>query len=74
MLFVGVLCFVVNRQAQKTPILNDVLLENAEALANSENVLPVNCVSTGLVICPNTGKGVGTVYEGYSLEPDEEIY
>lgn len=33
-LFVGVLGIGVSQQTQKTPIVDDVLLENVEALAN----------------------------------------
>ena len=73
-LFVGVLGVLISQQMQETPIVDDVLLENVEALANLENKLPTYCEDVGSVVCPITGKGTGAVYEGYSLEPDEENY
>ena len=73
-LFVGILGIWVSQQTKEIPTVNNVLLENVEALANPENKLPVFCTETGSVVCPGTGKGVETVYEGYSLDPDEETY
>lgn len=73
-LFVGVLGVFISRQAHETPTVNDVILENVEALAGIENKLPMFCKDTGSVVCPGTGKEVRAVYEGYSLDPDEETY
>lgn len=72
--FVGVLGIWVSRQTQEVPMMNDVLLENVEALADIENKLPVYCRGIGTVVCPEIGQGVKLVYEGYSLDPDEETY
>ena len=66
-LFVGVLGIWVSQQIQKTPIVDDVLLENVEALANYEITLPTDCWSSGNVTCPGVGIKVEVVYEGYSL-------
>ena len=73
-LFVGVLGIWVSRQTQDTPMMNDVLLENVEALANFENKLPMYCEGFGGVKCPGDGVWVNAVYEGYSLIPDEETH
>ena len=73
-LFVGVLGIYVNRQAQEAPVMNEVLLENVEALANIENTLPMSCEDSGGCTCPINGKKYAFVYEGYSLESDEETY
>ena len=73
-MFVGVLGIWVSQQTQKTPIVDDVLLENVEALANYEETLPTDCWSSGDVTCPGNGAKVKVVYEGYSLRPDEETY
>ena len=66
-LFVGVLGIWVSQQTQKAPIVDDVLLENVEALANYEETLPTDCWSSGGVTCPGNGAKVEVVYEGYSL-------
>ena len=66
-LFVGVLGIWVSLQAQKTPLVDDVLLENVESLANYETTLPMHCWSSGEVTCPGNGAKVGDVYIGYSL-------
>ena len=55
-------------------MMNDVLLENVEALANFENKLPMYCEGSGSVRCPGNGVWVNAVYEGYSLIPDEETH
>ena len=66
-LFVGVLVVFVSQQTEEVLIMNDVLLENVEALANSENSLPYYCSDSGDVLCPGDGSRVDAVYEGYSL-------
>ena len=66
-LFVGVLGVWVSQQTPKAPIVDDVLLENVEALANSEETLPTDCWSSGDVTCPGNGVKVEVVYIGYSL-------
>ena len=38
-LFVGVLGIWVSQQTQKTPIVDDVLLENVEALASDDEII-----------------------------------
>ena len=73
-LFVGVLGVWISLQPQETPVVNDVILENVEALAGVENKLPMFCEDTGSVVCPGTGKEVRAVYIGYSFDLDEETY
>lgn len=73
-LFVGVLGIWTSLQPQETSVVEDVLLENVEALASVKNKLPIFCDDIGHVRCPITGEGAGTVYEGYNWEPDEETY
>lgn len=73
-LFVGVLGVCISRQTQGTPIINDVVLENVEALASTESGLPIYCEDSGGYSCPLNGEKFGFVYIGYSLEPDEETY
>ena len=73
-LFVGVFGFSVSQQTQESPIVNDVLLENVEALAIFENSVPTNCQGSGEQYCPLNGKKYAFIYEGYSLDPDEETY
>ena len=38
-MFVGVLGIWVSQQTQKTPIVDDVLLENVEALASDDEII-----------------------------------
>ena len=66
-LFVGVLGIWISQQTQKTTIVDDVLLENVEALANYETTLPMYCWASGDVTCPGSGVKVSDVYIGYSL-------
>lgn len=73
-LFVGVLGVFISRQTQDAPIVNDVVLENVEALASTEGGLPIYCEDSGSYSCPLNGDKFGFVYIGYSLEPDEETY
>ena len=66
--FVGVLGVFINNQVMNAPtVVNDVLLENVEALANTETTLHIACFWEGDFICPGTGKKVGEVYQGYGL-------
>ena len=48
--------------------LNNLLLENVEALAAGEGSGTVNCVGIGSVDCPRNSSKVYVVFEGYSLE------
>ena len=73
-LFVGVLGVFISRQTLDAPIVNDVVLENVEALASTESGLPIYCEDSGSYSCPLNGDKFGFVYIGYSLEPDEETY
>ena len=73
-LFVGVSGVFISRQAHETPTVNDVILENVEALAYGEVSGPISCKGSGEVTCPINNKKCAYVYEGYSLDPDEETY
>lgn len=66
-MFVGVLVIWISQQTQKTPIVDDVLLENVEALANTEFSEPIICRWDGDVVCPISNRKSGIVYIGYSL-------
>ena len=66
-LFVGVLGVWVSQQTLDSPIMNDVFLENVEALAEMEVPGPTICWASGELTCPGNGKKVGEVYQGYSL-------
>lgn len=77
-LFVGVLGIFVGQQVQGTSTtVNDVLLENVEALADMENSgsdMSVMCLMSGESKCPDGGVKVMYVIEGLSLGEDEETY
>ena len=67
-LFVGVLGVFIGQQVQGTPIvMNDVLLENVEALADMENSVPINCQGDGEITCPIDNRKCAFVFKGYSL-------
>lgn len=69
-LFVGILAVFVGHKAMKSSIvMDDVVLKNMEALADGESGGYIICNWSGDYICPNTGKNVGAVYQGYSLRP-----
>lgn len=77
-LFVGVCGAFIGNQTMKTSIVvNDVLMENVEALADLEgtgHIMPVNCFLSGENKCPVRGEKVKYVIEGLSLDEDEETY
>lgn len=74
-LFVCVLGFYVCRQATiNEKVIGEVLLRNVEALAFNESKEPIICDFSGDLVCPNGGKKVKYVYQGYGWEPDEETY
>ena len=66
--------FVSLKSAKSNSVRDDLLLKNVEALANIENGWPLICDDSGNLTCPDNGKKVGAVYNGYSLGPDEETY
>ena len=67
-LFVGVLGAYIGLQVQRVPtVMNDVLLKNVEALADTENSLPINCRGDGEVVCPGINRKCAYVFIGYSL-------
>lgn len=67
LLLVGFLSAYVFQKAQNTPCVNDVLLENIEALSNIESTLPIICQGSGEYSCPLNGDKYGFIYIGYSL-------
>ena len=66
-LFVGVLGIWVSQQTLKTSVVDDVLLENVEALANGEVFTPILCRFSGDYVCPDNNDRVAIIYQGYSL-------
>ena len=48
-------------------VMDDLLLKNVEALAEIESMEPIYCEDYCGFTCPNNGKKVGEVYQGYSL-------
>ena len=65
---VSVLGVFICQQARGTlTTVNDVLLENVEALAEYENSLPILCNGSGNYSCPLDGDKYGFIYKGYSL-------
>lgn len=48
--------------------LNNLILENIEAMALGEITEPVYCVGTGSVDCPMDNSKVKVVFGGYRLE------
>lgn len=74
-LLVGILGTFIGEQVQgMSAKIDDVLLENVEALANMEVEGPINCRFSGDLTCPGIGEKFKIVYQGYSLESDEETY
>lgn len=55
-------------------VVSEVVLENVEALAGMEIIVPKICRLSGDVTCPDNGVKVRNVYEGYGWEPDEETH
>ena len=67
-LLVGVLGLLFGFQTMgDTPAINDVVLENVEALANSEMPGFTTCRGEGEVVCPPNNRKCAVVYIGYSL-------
>ena len=67
-LFVGVLGVIVANQTMETSVVtNDVVLENVEALADTEVSGPTYCKGEGNVTCPINEFKCAYVFIGYSL-------
>jgi len=66
-LFVGVLGVCVYMHEQESPIVNDVLLKNVDALADKVANGPTTCWCSGSYTCPGTGEKYEYVYQGYGL-------
>lgn len=67
-LFVGILVIITYWSRPATVELNNLFLENVEALAAGEEVTTVRCLGSGSVNCPINNSKVAVVYDGYSLE------
>lgn len=68
LLFVCALGTFVSGQFKKTStVVDGILLQNVEALADVETKLPTYCAFTGDCTCPNGGIKVKYVIEGYGL-------
>ena len=65
---------VAQKATEVQPVLDDVLMNNVEALAEMESEGPTDCWGSGNYTCPDYGVKVAFVYRGYCLEPDEETY
>ena len=67
-LFVGTLSILIGLQVkQSQSVVDDVLLENVEALALPEELYNITCEGIGDFTCPLSGDNVEDVYRGYSL-------
>lgn len=67
-LFGGILgVWVANQTKDTSTVTNDVVLENVEALANTESSEPIHCMGEGNVTCPMSNKKFAYVFIGYSL-------
>ena len=67
-LFVGMLGVFIGCQTMETlTVVDDVVLENVEALANSEMPGLTICRGDGDVVCPANNRKCAVVYIGYSL-------
>lgn len=67
-LFVGILVIITYWSRPATVELNNLFLENVEALAAGEEITNVGCLGLGSVDCPIDNSKVEVVYDGYSLE------
>lgn len=63
---IGVATLFFNRESGKS--VDELLLENVEALASEEVGGPVDCLGIGEVDCPRAHEKVKYVMSGYSLE------
>lgn len=68
LLFIGVVAAITYCSRPAKTALNDLLLENVEALAADEGSETVHCVNSGSVDCPINHSKVYAVFGGYSLE------
>lgn len=68
LLFIGVIAAVAYWARPAQAELNNLLLENIEALAAGEGSGTIHCVGTGSVDCPINHSQVYFVAGGYSLE------
>lgn len=67
-LFVSALSALIGFQVKESQsVIDDVLLENVEALAYPEHLYNMVCEGIGEFTCPLTGDKVEDVYQGYSL-------
>lgn len=69
LLSVGAMAAIIYFTRPDGTELNNLLLENVEALAAGEGSSAVHCVGTGSVDCPRNSSKVYVVFSGYSLEP-----
>lgn len=73
LLFVCALGTLIGSQVIKTStVVDEILLQNVEALADLETMLPTYCAFTGDCTCPNGGIKVKYVVESYGVGNDEE--
>lgn len=60
--------FIYSYSNLKRTELNNLLLENIEALAGGEYDATTQCLGSGSVDCPHSDVKVKYIMEGYSLE------
>lgn len=68
---------VFGKSTKSNPMVDDLLLKNVEALADSEyswGHLPIDCIMLGDYKCPKDDQRVKYILEGLSLGEDEETY
>ena len=68
---------VLGKSTKSNPMVDDLLLKNVEALADSEDSwghLPIDSIKLGDYICPKDDQRVKYILEGLSLGEDEETY
>lgn len=59
---------IVSKFSNKENLVNNLFLENVEALAAGEGGGNVRCIASGNTICPQIGVRVAYTVEPYTLE------
>lgn len=67
-LFIGIIANVTYWFRPAKVELNNLFLENVEALAAGESITTVRCLGSGSVDCPIDNSKAEVVYDGYSFE------
>ena len=67
LLFIVVITFI-ERSNNSAEGMNDLMLENIEALAGNEGSSSIHCMGNGCVVCPIGNVKVYMYFEAYSLK------